>query len=359
MKEASSDTGDRPCRPQELTLIRFHDCNIEAAEVDGTVWVSVERMCWGIGIGVTGQIEKLSSTERCPWAVIRVMRMVAEDGKLYDTFCLNLDSVPMWLATIDVSRVSEARNIGRTLKSAQKRVALYQREVTQALRDHFLGTRGGKRPLPKLLGLSKAQFIQAAFARHKEYYVHGSDELCLRYAKSNYHKAFFYGERGGLRPEGDADASQIAAFLGVEKAMVGRLVGSLVLDPPKPQMCGRMAPAPAPLVICEKVARGQKTVEVCGHRVVGLLELSYELYVMAKLRRELIEDSDREDRMVLIDGGGTGVYERIERGRTAISDRLRAIKALADARHLNPSLLALKGFPRASKAPRGSKAVKA
>jgi len=109
-------------------LIPFHGSMLEAGKADDKVWVSVRRMCEPLDLGFNGQHDKLASQERAPWAVTRVMRMTGPDGKIYETFCLELDCVPMWLATLDSSRVAP---------HLREKIVLFQREAAKALRDHF------------------------------------------------------------------------------------------------------------------------------------------------------------------------------------------------------------------------------
>jgi hypothetical protein len=66
------------------------------------VWVVVKRVCEALGLDETGQRRKLADKA---WAVAELKSATALDGKAYETLCLSLDSLPMWLATIDVKRV--------------------------------------------------------------------------------------------------------------------------------------------------------------------------------------------------------------------------------------------------------------
>jgi phage antirepressor YoqD-like protein len=113
-----------------MVTVPFHGANLEAAEADGKVWVSVRRMCEPLEIGFNGQHDKLSDVSRAPWACTRVMRVHDTTGREQDAFCLDLDSVPMWLATIDSSRVAP---------HLREKIVLFQREAAKALRDHFFG----------------------------------------------------------------------------------------------------------------------------------------------------------------------------------------------------------------------------
>lgn len=100
---------------------------LEAGKADGKVWVVVRRVCGMLDIDDEGQRQRL---DRTPRATTCVMKAVSEDGKIREVFCIDLDSVPMWLATINASRV--APHLRGTL-------VLFQREAAKVLRDHFLG----------------------------------------------------------------------------------------------------------------------------------------------------------------------------------------------------------------------------
>jgi len=110
-----------------LTTIPFHGGTIEATQDERGVWISVRRVCESIDIAPAVQLRKLVGK---PWAVLTMMVTTGPDGKSYQTQCIHVDSLPMWLATIDAARVSEA---------ARPMLTAYQTEAARVLRDHFLG----------------------------------------------------------------------------------------------------------------------------------------------------------------------------------------------------------------------------
>lgn len=118
--------------PISLQLVPFHGATLEAVKVDETVWVSVRRMCEALGLDAEGQRQKLSNPDRAPWAVTFVTKVHDASGRNQDAFCIDLESVPMWLATIDTSRVTE---------EVRPKIVLYQREAAKALRDWFFGAK--------------------------------------------------------------------------------------------------------------------------------------------------------------------------------------------------------------------------
>lgn len=111
----------------QIVRVEFHGGEIEAVKQGEDVFVSVRRACEHIGLASNGQIEKLKEKE---WSVNKFILSTGPDGKMYENFMLHLDSVPMWLATIDAGRVNE---------SARPLLIAYQKEAAKVLRDHFFG----------------------------------------------------------------------------------------------------------------------------------------------------------------------------------------------------------------------------
>jgi phage antirepressor YoqD-like protein len=134
--------------PVAFEMVPIAGDHIAATLVDGVVWVSLRRMCEALGLDEEGQRQKLTNETRTPWATTFVTQAVAGDGRNRLVFCLDLDSVPMWLATIDSSRVSPA---------ARPKVIAYQREAARVLRDHFLA------PKPLVLP-SRTEFARMLLA---------------------------------------------------------------------------------------------------------------------------------------------------------------------------------------------------
>ena len=110
-----------------LVRVPFHGDEIECVHDERGVWVALRRMCEALGIDTDSQRKKLADK---PWATTVTNAVVAEDGKPREMVCLHLDSVPMWLATIEPSRVAEG---------ARSKLVDYQRECARVLRDHFFG----------------------------------------------------------------------------------------------------------------------------------------------------------------------------------------------------------------------------
>ncbi len=87
----------------------------------------LKPMCDALGLASNKQALKL---EQSGWAALARTVSTGADGKSYEMLTLDLDSVPMWLATIQVSRVA---------KSMQPKLLQYQLHCAKVLRDHFSG----------------------------------------------------------------------------------------------------------------------------------------------------------------------------------------------------------------------------
>jgi hypothetical protein len=62
------------------------------------IWVPIRPICEYLGIAADSQRRKLLEKG---WATTTIIVAVAEDGKNRELFCLSLDSLPTWLATIE------------------------------------------------------------------------------------------------------------------------------------------------------------------------------------------------------------------------------------------------------------------
>lgn len=116
----------------EGSAIQRFDFNgdiIDVTRSGDDIFVSVRRVCESLGIDNKGQQSKLNEKE---WARVELISTRDSAGRSQDTYMLHLDSLPLWLATIDASRVAE---------EARPKLLRYQRECARVLSDHFLGRR--------------------------------------------------------------------------------------------------------------------------------------------------------------------------------------------------------------------------
>lgn len=115
----------------------FHDTTLDVARDNGDLWVSIRRVCEALGLSRPAQQRKLKEKT---WARVTVIGAtgamnapVGADGNPHEQLYIHLDALPMWLATIEPSRVSS---------EARPRLERFQLECARALRDHFFGSSG-------------------------------------------------------------------------------------------------------------------------------------------------------------------------------------------------------------------------
>lgn len=111
-----------------LQRVNFYGDTLEAQAVDGRVSVALRPMCAALGIAIEAQLRKLKGK---PWACVTMMITHDSTGRRQELACLDLDAVPMWLATIEANKVKE---------SSRGKLVRYQLEAARVLRDHFLPT---------------------------------------------------------------------------------------------------------------------------------------------------------------------------------------------------------------------------
>lgn len=132
--------------------VPFQSDRLQAVRDGEAVWVVVRRVCEALGIDPDSQRKRLQDAERCPWAVTVMTTATGPDGKNYEVFAVHLDSLPMWLATIEASRVRP---------EAREKLIAYQKECARVLRDHFFGSPAPHLDVAALLRESLAQLVPA------------------------------------------------------------------------------------------------------------------------------------------------------------------------------------------------------
>jgi hypothetical protein len=115
---------------KRLSVVRFDGDELQVVgESREDAWVVLRPACEALGLDDEGQRQRLL---RSAWATACMTQAVAQDGKNRELFCIHLDTVPMWLATIET---------GRVRPEAREKLIRYQREAARVLADHFLGRR--------------------------------------------------------------------------------------------------------------------------------------------------------------------------------------------------------------------------
>lgn len=110
-----------------IVQVPFRSHVVEAVqEESGNYWVVIKRLCENFGVDSDAQIRRL---QRQPWAVTATMAATGSDGKIYQMVVMDRQTLIMWLATIDTSRLKS--------EEARKIVVAYQKECAQVLDDYF------------------------------------------------------------------------------------------------------------------------------------------------------------------------------------------------------------------------------
>ena len=112
----------------QMIKVQFSAGDLWAIREDGEVWCPLAAACQALGVDEDTQRHKIQDTPWATWKVIMTSR--PGDNQARKLFCVNLETLPMWLATIDSGRVDPA---------IQDKLVAYQREAAKVLRDHFFG----------------------------------------------------------------------------------------------------------------------------------------------------------------------------------------------------------------------------
>lgn len=140
-----------------LTLIpvQFHGDTLDAFSSDGRVWVSLRRCCENIGVDFASQLTKLRGKS---WACVAEITTHDNSGRRQPLTMIDLESLPMWLATIDERKVKSG---------VRERLVRYQKEAAKVLADHFFPAAPPSLPQPpRRMGLLDR--IMQQYQAHRE-----------------------------------------------------------------------------------------------------------------------------------------------------------------------------------------------
>jgi len=128
-------TQENQAHPVRAELIPFAGDLLAAIRDGGQGWLGINRTCEALGLNGNAQKQRL---ERASWAQGRTCMMHVQadgDDRPRPVFCLSVDRVAMWLATIDASRIKD--------QDIRAKIAKYQNEAADVL-DRWV--RGSKEP---------------------------------------------------------------------------------------------------------------------------------------------------------------------------------------------------------------------
>lgn len=153
---------------RSVVHVPFHGETIGAVHDGARVMVPLRPLCDRLGLEPNAQRKRL---QRQPWTTAAMMAVVAADGRSRELYCLDLESFPMWLATIETRRVRP---------EVRAKLEHYQREAAQVLRKHFFGDRR-----PELLAAHSAAVEMLVRCAVASWHAPDDDrgERRLRYAE--------------------------------------------------------------------------------------------------------------------------------------------------------------------------------
>jgi len=112
-------------------IVKVGNDEIEAVrDPAGKGWVLVKRVCEVLGLQHDAQRRRLTKQ---PWADTTMMVATASDGKNYENFVISTESTPMWLATVQTSRVNP---------KIKPKLIQFQKLAAKALADWAYGRNG-------------------------------------------------------------------------------------------------------------------------------------------------------------------------------------------------------------------------
>ena len=110
--------------------IPFHGDQLVAVRHEDKIFTSIRRVCRCIGLSFRSQLRKL---ENSSWAGVVILTTPDRQGKPQPHAMIDIESLPIWMATINARKVAE---------EVRPKIELFQREAKKVLADHFLGNLG-------------------------------------------------------------------------------------------------------------------------------------------------------------------------------------------------------------------------
>ncbi len=120
----------KPDATTAITKFVFHGDELDVIPMGVEVYVAIRRVCEALGVSFSRQLRKLKTDPAI--SVVTMATQVENDDQRRDVACLELHSLPLWLATIHPSKVKPA---------VREKLVAYRRECAEVLADHFLGKR--------------------------------------------------------------------------------------------------------------------------------------------------------------------------------------------------------------------------
>ncbi len=139
-------------RPPSLELLPVGDLAFGFVRTPEGPFFVLGSVCDAFGISARAQRERLS--RRCPWAIWRLVR-IRQGSQRREVFCVSADSLPLWLGTLDPSRIA---------LSLRPKLIDFQRTCAAVLRDFFFGSREAT----DAKAITRTQALELALAASRE-----------------------------------------------------------------------------------------------------------------------------------------------------------------------------------------------
>ena len=134
-------------------IVKFQGTEILTFSENNKHYIAIKPLCETFGIDWSSQHKRINRDELFNSTMV-MMTTVGADGKQREMTCLPLETFPMWLARIDTTRVKNP--------FAAELILEYQKEATEVLYQHFLGS--SKKDQAKIKHLNK----QIEYASNQE-----------------------------------------------------------------------------------------------------------------------------------------------------------------------------------------------
>lgn len=134
----------------QLVKVPFHNHEILVVEQGEDRWLPLRPLCERFGLSMQGQHEKLKTA---PWATIKEILTVAEDGKPREMTALHLRSLAGWLFSIKPGKVKP---------EVREALVAYQKEAAEVLYKHF-----APKPAPPALPSAELATLRSELAELK------------------------------------------------------------------------------------------------------------------------------------------------------------------------------------------------
>ncbi len=110
----------------DMVTVEFDGDTLIAIKRGDEIWVVIKRVCEALGLAYNAQLIKLKA---CSWAGVAMIDIPSAGGAQRAN-CITVKRLPMWLATIELSRVSP---------DIRAKLERYQARAADALYERFVG----------------------------------------------------------------------------------------------------------------------------------------------------------------------------------------------------------------------------